>query len=849
MRAPQRIGGPALALLACALIVVFLHASRAVDYHLMMRLVRGTPSKVICLAVLLTAISYLALIARDFCALNDAGLMVPAPLLLLASFCGSALGNAVGFGKLTGAAVRWRVYGVLGVGPEQVARIMSYIGVMFGIGLAAFIAANAALAGSPAVQILGLAPMAVHWTATAALLALVGGIAICAKGRVQIGLGGRSFVTPTVTIAFFQLLLTALDLAAAGGSLWILLPSGRLDFFTFAAIFSAATALGVISRVPAGLGIFDVVVFCTLEKYASADRVAAALLLYRGVYFLLPMLLAAGSLAVFELRRAAPERGSNALDRVQKGAGLLAPLFLSAITFWVGAMLIVSGATPAVDWRLAVLQHALPLWAVETSHLLATLAGVLLLLVARGLYHRLDGAWWLALIMALANVAFSLAKGLAFAETAAILFLIFLLLATRRQFTRPAAFLRQPFTMGWFVAVAVVIAAATGVLLFAFRDVPYQREIWWQFEFDAQASRSLRAILGASIFALGISLWQLLRTAPGRVQLPSSRDLSRAEMIIRGQPRSAPMLALMGDKSLLFSSSGESLLMYAKRGRSWIALFDPVGPREEWPELVWRFVELADAHGGRAGFYQVRPESLPVYLDAGLRVVKVGEEALIDLEQFGLEGPHRYGLRQAIKRAEREGVAFELLRPERTSAEQESLNQISDAWLASHRGSERQFSVASFEPRFIAGQLVALSRRNGRPAGFVTCMITDSGMEATLGLMRQLPDAPPYLMEFMITRLAMELKAQRFKALSLGMAPLAGLVRTPQSSRWHRMAGLLWEHGEPIYNFQGLRSFKSKFRPSWEPRYLAASGAITPFVHLADVAVLAGGRTRRSSAA
>ena len=89
------------------------------------------------------------------------------------------------------------------------------------------------------------------------------------------------------------------------------------------------------------------------------------------------------------------------------------------------------------------------------------------------------------------------------------------------------------------------------------------------------------------------------------------------------------MLALMGDKSFLFSQSGKSFLMYAKRGRSWVALFDPVGPQEEWSELVWRFVELADAHSGRAAFYQVRPDTLPVYLDAGLRVVKVGEEACL----------------------------------------------------------------------------------------------------------------------------------------------------------------------------------------------------------------------------
>ena len=101
---------------------------------------------------------------------------------------------------------------------------------------------------------------------------------------------------------------------------------------------------------------------------------------------------------------------------------------------------------------------------------------------------------------------------------------------------------------------------------------------------------------------------------------------------MRAQERSDAVLAMMGDKSFVFSPSRRSFLMYAKRGRSWVALHDPVGPCEEWPALIARFVALAHAHGGRAAFYQVRPEALPLYLDAGLKLMKLGEEACISLD-------------------------------------------------------------------------------------------------------------------------------------------------------------------------------------------------------------------------
>jgi phosphatidylglycerol lysyltransferase len=843
----RRAAGPLFSVVACGLVLFILHGlSRNLEYHAVIHALRRMQPNLVWTSVFWTALSYLALIASDRCALIYAAVEVPAPVLVLASFCGRALDNTAGFGVLTGRAVRSRVYSALGVRPEHVARIMLFIYIALDTGLVTFAGASALLAGG--VRNLSSLPSALLHAAGLVLISLTAALLWTLIGRrTPFAIGRLAIDAPSFRLALVQIFISVIEFFGAAMALWVLLPPGSIDFFTFGVIFSVARALGVLSRIPGGLGIFEAIVLYLTAGHLAANSTAAALLAYRGVYFLLPLLMASAGLAGFELTKLTRHPTSTTAQRMLLGASLLAPSFLSVITFTIGTMLIVSGATPAVHWRLAVLQGLLPLWAVEISHLLATLAGVFLLFIARGLYHRLDGAWWLALVIASASAALSLAKGLAFDETAAIVFLIILLLATRRQFTRPAAFLQQPFTPAWFAAVAAVIAGAIGIMFFAFRDVTYRREIWWQFEFDAQASRALRALLGASISALAISLWQLLRTAPGRATAPSAQDLSRAALIVRAQERSAAMLVLMGDKSLLFSASGKSFVMYSKRGRSWIALFDSVGPFEEWAELVWRFVELAHAHGGRAAFYQVRPDHLSIYLDVGLRVVKIGEEACVYLQEFGLEGPLRYGLRQAVRRAEREGMTFEFWSANEVGEHQGILSSISDAWIASRRSSERRFSVAAFEPQFMSLQSVALCRWRGNPVAFTSFMTTDCQTEATVALMRQVPSIPPYTMEFMFTRSALELRARNFKVLSLGMAPLAGLIPTPLSSQWHRVAALLWRHGGLIYNFQGLRSFKNKFRPTWEPRYLAASGVLGPFINLADVAALASGRLKRSS--
>jgi|SRR5580658_1210118 phosphatidylglycerol lysyltransferase len=829
----RRLAGPVLAILAGIVVLMVVHGlSRSIDYHAMVRALRALPATLLGRSVAATALSFLALAGRDWCALRYAGARVPASALFLASFCGSALGNAVGFGPLTGGAVRYRIYGSVGLGPEQVGRVMAFISVGFGLGLIAFAAASALFAAVPVAHVLGWRPALLRSAAEAALLAVAAIILAAAFRRRPIGRGRLKIEVPRPGLLLLQIGLTALDLIGAAASLWVLLPAGPVGFADFSAMFAAATALGVISHVPGGIGVFEAVILYALGHRVHPSLAAAALLGYRAIYFGLPLLLAGVLLAGAELARA---------GTVLRSAGKLAPVFLSTITFVLGLMLLVSGATPAFSQRLELLHDILPLWVVETSHFLGSIAGIVLLFVARGLFHRLDGAWWLGLVIAFASLGLVIAKGLAYDEAAVITCLILMLLATRRQFGRRSSLLRQPFTAEWFAALLIVLAGSAWVLFFAYRDVAYAHEMWWQFEFDAQAPRAFRALLGASLLAAVVALWQLFRPASGRVERPDAEALARAAGIIRNQDRPEAVLGLMGDKSFLFSASGNALLMYAKRGRSWVALYDPVGPRAEWPELVWRFIELADEHGGRAAFYQVRPDSLPLYLEAGLQVMKLGEEALLPLAGFDLRGSRRTGLRYALKRGERDGLTLELIPPEAVPAVLADLEAISDAWLAQRRTREKSFSVAAFVPAYLAVQSVALLRRNGRPVAFASLMTTGPKGDAVVGIMRHRADASAYAMEFLFTRLALELKAAGFAGLSLGMAPLAGLGGGPLASYWHRIAALLWQHGGRVYNFQGLRSFKGKFHPVWEPRYLAATGTIGPFLALADVAALAGG--------
>src|SRR5262249_31006919 len=296
------------------------------------------------------------------------------------------------------------------------------------------------------------------------------------------------------------------------------------------------------------------------------------------------------------------------------------------------------GVTPAREEVLDLLALQVPLPVLEASQFLASIAGFVLLFVARGLYHRLDASWWIAFLVATANFGLVLTRGGDLDELVVLGILLAVLAASRRLFRRHACLSGQVFTLRWLLAVGTVAAAAGWVLFFAYREVPYHHDLWWQFEFDAQAPRALRAGLAVLILLFIAAMRYMFRTAPAPRSPATAAELESARSVLRRQTRPEANLALLGDKNLLFSRPRDAFIMYGRHGRSWVALSDPVGPRSAWTELVWRFMEIAAANEGRPVFYQIRPDDLALYLDCGLRVVKLGEEARIPLADFSLKG-------------------------------------------------------------------------------------------------------------------------------------------------------------------------------------------------------------------
>ena len=809
------------------------------------------PAGRLLLAVCLTAAGYLALTGYDLLAGRYTGRALPYGKTALASFVGYAVSNALGHPLLTGTPLKARLYNRWGIAPLDVTRLVLFSLATFWLGFATLAGLAFSIEPPPLRPALAMPGLASLRPLGALLLGLVaaylGASALAAiKKSRPLSVRGFELAIPRPPLALGQIAVSSLDWALAGAVLYALLPdSWRLSFPAFLGLYLLAQIGGLASQVPGGLGVFEGLLVAMLPREIPRSEALGALVAYRGIYYFLPLLLAALLLGVDELRfrREQVGRIARGMRRIGRFGPELVPPALALLTFAGGIVLLASGATPAVPERLAWLDRFLPLPLLEVSHFVGSLAGVALLFLANGLRRRLDAAYPLTVVLLAAGIVASLAKGLDWEEATVLAAMLAALLPARRYFSRRAALVGAAFTPGWLVAVATVLAGSVALGLFAYSHVEYSRELWWRFALDANAPRFLRASVGGLALVVAFSLARLLRPAPPRPVLPTPEELLRAGEIAAASPRSGAHLALLGDKELLWNDDRSAFLMYAVERRSWIAMGDPVGPEAAHAELVWRFRELSSRFGGWPVFYQVTPAGLPIYVDLGLALLKLGEEARVPVSEFDLEGRPRKKLRHAHKKGVEAGCTFEV-HPPGTGPSTAELAAISDDWLEHKGAREKGFSLGWMDEGYLSRTPVATVLHGGRVVAFANLWRGAPGTEMSLDLMRYRRDAPPGTMDFLFLELLLFARREGYRWFNLGMAPLSGLAGRALAPLWSRLGASLYRHGEAFYNFQGLRQYKEKFDPVWEPRYLAAPGGLALPRVLTDVTTLIGGGFR-----
>ncbi|HTU87462.1 MAG TPA: phosphatidylglycerol lysyltransferase domain-containing protein [Solirubrobacteraceae bacterium] len=516
------------------------------------------------------------------------------------------------------------------------------------------------------------------------------------------------------------------------------------------------------------------------------------------------------------------------------------PAYAAVAAALVGAINIASALTPNIRWRGHLLLEFEPVEAMRLFHALAFPAGVALLLVAPYLAKRRRRAFQSAVALMIALGVFDLLKGLDFEETIITWIVATVLLAGRDSFrvrhdpiTLRSAIWRVPALGASGVLAAAVatwatqghpsvrtIALETGHLL-SWQQGPirhYQHHLAW-------LPLAVHLFELPMLFAIAYVIFRPL-TAPRALPSPAARQVA-SELVRAHGADTLAFFKLRADEHYLFDEAGQAFVGYRIENGVLLLSGDPVGPRDAFPALLGQVREFADARGLKLGALGASAAICPLYEHLGLKTIYLGDEAVVDLGRFSLEGRPIRKVRQSVTRLDKAGFSAEL--SELRALDVATLQDVEAVLERGRQGApERGFSMAmdSLQGEHDHDTLVVVARDGDGEVRGVLHFVPCYGRPAvSLSFMRRDPSTPNGLTEFLVVRAIELLRERGLQELSLNFAAFAKWMHSPEK-RFERLLGKLIALGNPFFQIESLYRFNAKFFPRWEPRYLVYEGAL-----------------------
>jgi len=302
--------------------------------------------------------------------------------------------------------------------------------------------------------------------------------------------------------------------------------------------------------------------------------------------------------------------------------------------------------------------------------------------------------------------------------------------------------------------------------------------------------------------------------------LPQER--AKAEAIVRRHSTTTQdFFKIWPDKSFFFSDSGNSFLAYRVSNSFAVVLGDPVGPPEELREIIEKFCRFCKMNDWGVAFHEATSRALGVYRQLGFRKLKVGDDAIVDLKSFTLNGKAHKDVRTKFNQLEKDGIHAVHYPPPVSVEVLREMKKVSDEWLQIPGRHERGFTLGQFDPHYVGHTHVLAARDSqGQMLAFLNLVPSFKKGETTVDLMRRRTTAPNGVMDYLFGKVFLELKEEGYERFNLGLAPMAGFQADEHASLGERMIHRAFQHMNFLFSFSGLGAYKAKFANWWEPRYV-----------------------------
>jgi phosphatidylglycerol lysyltransferase len=587
--------------------------------------------------------------------------------------------------------------------------------------------------------------------------------------------------------------------------------------------YVVATMFLAISPFMRGLGAVEISLTLILVSFGIPQIQAISItFLYRFFEFWLPLF-------------------TGALSFFFKKDNLVLRVFPSFLILLLGLVNIFSVLTPAIGERLEFLKDFISEGAIYFSNFMVIVSGVILIVLSAYLIRGIKNAWILAIIVSILSVIGHLTKAIDFEEALLGLFVVITLIYTRKYYRIKSN--RNLFhNAKYYILAGFCFIWTYGIIGFYIADQMHflkdfhlyetffyvlstaflfsNNVVSIQTEFAQYFIHSLNFL--GSVFYL-FAIYFILKPAIFRA-IPHDNEKLMASGIISKYGRTAlDYFKSYKDKNFFFSKIHEALVSFRYFGDYAVVLETPVNDEEsKIPDIVSEFDEFAAANGLKTMYYRVDEKHLPLFESLKKKSIFIGQEGLIDIQNFTLKGGEMKSTRNSIHKVESNGFDCKIIEPPQKEGLIQKLKAVSDEWLSNEGKKESAFSQGIWDAKEIKNQtLFVIEDQEEKVVAFANIIPDYAPDEITYDLIRKTNDAPSGVLDVLMVKMIEHYKEQGKKYLNLGLAPFSGIEKSGGFKEW--TIKFAYENLKPMEHYKGLRFFKEKYATIWQNKYLIYS--------------------------
>jgi phosphatidylglycerol lysyltransferase len=615
----------------------------------------------------------------------------------------------------------------------------------------------------------------------------------------------------------WQIFLAIADWILASLTLYVLIPSGEIQYFVLLKVFLVAQFLAIISQVPGGMGVFETTIALLIPSTASNPAVIAGLLVYRAVFYFFPLFTALILLGIFEIVRFV-KKAKSATKVFNQTFSSIVVQILALCAFFAGVFSTFSTAVPLESAELKFIVK-LPIWIADWAHFLLSVSAITLLFISRGLQQRIKNAFTISCFLISFSIMLMLIVGGHFLLFTWFIFLFIVLLFSKNYFYRKISIFNASLNIWWISSICGVFFLSALIGFFINKqDIFYWLHIktffFNIFEYSNTA-RFLRTNFGVGIIIIIVCLEQVLKNFLRKPTCFRNEDI---RSIVSSSNYAYSVKSFLDDKEFVISDKKDAFIMYSQSKNCWIALGDPIGEPKSKPELLWKFKELAEKKSAILAFIGIAHKYLDIYSDLGFNSFLIGKEAKINLKVFGEHVVP--SLASLGKHIESKGFLFRQLSSSEFKKYEVIFDNIDTEWQKNLGYVPVNFIPSKYDKFYAKNFNFAVVEKDSAIIAFAILENTANKYEACSSIIRYVK-CDYDIFSYLILKIILNAKESGFKFFDLGPAHFS-IDNTEEDIMLKQFSKTFMFAEHLGYDSGRLRKFKEQFNPLWSNKYLAA---------------------------